>query len=41
MAPDEFRNLGFQEEGATAGGRLEELKRENAELLRRREGGKK
>lgn len=39
MAPDEFRNLGFQEEGA-AGGRLEELKRENGELLRRRGGEK-
>lgn len=47
MVPDEFKNLGFQD-GAQAkgnemksGNRLEELKRENAELLKKHAAEKK
>lgn len=47
MAPDEFKNLGFQD-GATEknsdtkpGSRLEELRKENAELLKKHAAEKK
>lgn len=41
MAPDEFKNLGFQDgtkeknNDTKPGSRLEELKKENAELLKK------
>lgn len=47
MTPDEFKNLGFQEPGAkgesdnTKPSRLEELRRENAELLKKHAAEKK
>lgn len=50
MVPDEFKNLGFQDEGQAGakknndtrpGSRLEELKRENAELLKKHATEKK
>lgn len=47
MVPDEFKNLGFQDEGTgekngtKPGNRLDELRRENAELLRKHAAEKK
>lgn len=51
MVPDEFKNLGFQDGGQAgakekgnetkSGNRLEELRRENAELLKKHATEKK